>query len=86
MLSIEYLHTTPGALETFNHDFILDCIRRHLTGDWGTVHKADQTENDWAVTHEARILSAYESPEDKRLWIITESDRSSTCVLLPSEY
>jgi hypothetical protein len=77
--------STPGALETFNHDFILDCIQRHMAGDWGTVDKTDRAENDWAVNNEARILSAYEQ-DGKRLWVITESDRSSTCVMLPSEY
>ncbi len=33
----------------------------------------------------ARLFSAYDTPEG-RLWIITEADRSSTCVLLPEEY
>lgn len=32
-----------------------------------------------------RLFSAYDTPAG-RVWIITEWDRSSTCVLLPSEY
>jgi hypothetical protein len=32
------------------------------------------------------ILSAYETSKGERLWVITEADRSSTCVLLPDEY
>ena len=34
----------------------------------------------------ARILSAYRTAENVRLWIITEADRSATTILLPEEY
>jgi hypothetical protein len=33
-----------------------------------------------------RILSAYVLPTGVKRWIITEADRSSTCLLLPSKY
>jgi hypothetical protein len=33
-----------------------------------------------------RILSAYHLKDGTKIWIITEADRSSTCILLPSEY
>jgi hypothetical protein len=48
--------------------------------------------NDEAVAHEGnpdlrtRVLSAYRTNRSDRIWIITEADRSSTCLLLPSEY
>ena len=38
-----------------------------------------------AVQQGARILSVYIELETK-FYVITESDRSSTCILLPSEY
>ena len=33
-----------------------------------------------------RLLSAYRTNAGDRLWVITEADRSSTCILLPEEY
>jgi hypothetical protein len=31
-------------------------------------------------------LSAYHTSAGEKLWVITEADRSSTCILLPEEY
>jgi len=31
-------------------------------------------------------MSAYQTRKGEDLWIITEADRSSTCLLLPCEY
>lgn len=59
---------------------------RHVRGDWGEVNKADARLNDDAVKVGERILSAYKTNAGDRLWIITEADRSSTCLLLPEEY
>ncbi len=36
--------------------------------------------------HDTRLLSGYPVDEGRRVWVITEADRSSTCLLLPSEY
>jgi hypothetical protein len=33
-----------------------------------------------------RILSAYRTRLNDRIWVITEADRSSTCILLREEY
>jgi len=33
-----------------------------------------------------RLLSAYRLRDGSKVWIITEADRSSTCILLPEEY
>jgi hypothetical protein len=46
----------------------------------------DKGENEKAVANGFRILSVYEVMPDKRIWIITEADRSSTTILLPDEY
>jgi hypothetical protein len=78
--------STPGALEAFTGEFLADCLRKHLSGDWGMVSHDDARANDSALDHEERIMSVYESAEGQRLWIISEGDRSSTCCLLPSEY
>lgn len=79
---------TPGALaalETAGQD-ACEFLRRHACGDWGTVSEDDRKENDFSVTRSLRILSAYQLTTSERLWVITEADRSSTTLLLPSEY
>ena len=43
-------------------------------------------ENQLSLTKGFRILSAYNTSQDIRVWVITESDRSSTTVLLPEDY
>lgn len=60
-------------------------LSRHQSGDWGELCKEDQQANDSALKHGDRIFSAYKI-DDAKIWIITEADRSSTTLLLPSEY
>jgi hypothetical protein len=79
---------TPGALEVLAESaqeigFFLD---RHVQGDWGDVDVHDRQANDDALVHGDRILSAYRTLKGKRLWVITEADRSATTILLPEEY
>jgi hypothetical protein len=57
-----------------------------LAGDWGDVDEHDRVENEYSLQHGLRLLSAYSLSSGERVWIITEADRSSTCVLLPEEY
>ena len=81
---------TPGALEALEVSGVspLQLLRRHQRGDWGEVPHQDAKENERSVRDGFRILSSYpvEESGDERVWIITEADRSSTCLLLPSEY
>ena len=80
--------STPGALEAFGEagQTPLEFLARHVAGDWGQVDKADAAENELSVKERFRILSAYTLKTGTQIWIVTEADRSSTCVLLPSEY
>jgi hypothetical protein len=64
----------------------LELLRRHQSGDWGELCEADKRENELSVEHGFRILSAYRTARDVRLWVITEADRSVTTILLPEEY
>jgi hypothetical protein len=67
--------------------FVHNCIRRHARGDWGEVKGQDKRMNDQALkSGEDRILSVYVAPDDTKIWIITEWDRSVTTVLFPDEY
>ena len=79
---------TPGALAAFeaSGDSLFDYLQRHQSGDWGDLTADDRYENEYALAHDLRILSAYKLTNGTRIWIITEADRSSTCILLPNEY
>ena len=78
---------TPGALEALRQagQSSYELLRRHVSGDWGDVPEEDARENEVSVERGFRILSAYEV-RGERVWIITEADRSSTCILTPQEY
>jgi hypothetical protein len=80
--------STPGALDAFGRtgEDPFAFLARHQSGDWGTLDDDDKRTNDLAVTHGERVLSAYALADGTRIWVITEADRSSTCLLLPEEY
>jgi hypothetical protein len=82
------LVATPGALEALEESSqsALDFVQRHQAGDWGQCDKEDAEANDVALTSGGRIFSVYKTLKGVKLWVITEADRSSTCVLLPSDY
>ena len=79
---------TPGVVEAFerNGQSPITFLRRHLRGDWGELDQEDVAENEFSLRHGLRFLSAYNLKDGPRIWIITEADRSSTTILLPSEY
>ena len=76
---------TPGALEALEEagQSPSQFLCRHARGDWG---EEDRQLNDQALIEGSRLLSAYCLRTGTKLWIITEADRSSTCILLPEEY
>jgi hypothetical protein len=79
------IHATPGAL-ALNVD-LARYLRRHHCGDWGKEPcKDDKQANEDALAHGTRLLSCYRTPAGDRLYIITESDRSITTLLLPEEH
>lgn len=88
ILPLGQVVATPGALHalTVAGENGLGYLARHACGDWGEVCLEDACANDLACETGERILSAYRLQEGTKLWIITEADRSSTCILLPEEY
>lgn len=82
------LVATPGAIELLDRHGMngSSVLRRHLQGDWGDVHEEDAEMNNEALSLGNRVLSSYDLPEGEKVWVITESDRSVTTILLPSEY
>ena len=90
LFPLGHVVATPGVGDTFLPEFVQQCLQRHLQGDWGDLDAEDKKANDDAVNPDApsygnRILSVYVKGDEK-LWIITEADRSATCVLLPADY
>jgi len=79
---------TPGALDALEKSghSPAEFIARHVHGDWGELCQEDAQLNDEALVDGSRILSAYTTNDGEKIWLITEADRSSTCLLLPSEY
>ena len=79
---------TPGALDALREakQEPLGLLRRHQTGDWGDLDEEDKAENEFSLTHDLRLLSAYTLPTQVKIWVITEADRSVTTLLLPAEY
>lgn len=80
---------TPGALEALAASGVapFELLQRHVSGDWGGLDAHDRRENEAALKLGNRILSAYILPTaGTKVWIITEADRSSTTILLSSEY
>ena len=82
------LVATPMALSALTEagQSPIEFLSRHHHGDWGDVCREDWGLNDEAVTDGTRILSSYRTAKNVKIWIITEADRSSTCILLPEEY
>ncbi len=80
---------TPGALEVLEEARVdaLGLLRRHQTGDWGEVPACDARENERSVKHGWRLLSSYPVGEaGRKVWVLTEADRSATTILLPEDY
>lgn len=79
---------TPGAVALLEELGIAPStlIDRHVTGDDGDLGAADKQANRDALKHDARIFSVYKVGNGQRIYVITEADRSSTCLLLPSDY
>ena len=79
---------TPAALAALEEsgqtpDFFLD---RHSRGDWGEVSGTDGHLNDEALQDGTRLFSVYHTLKGKKVWVITEADRSATALLLPDDY
>lgn len=79
---------TPGALAAIeaSGESVSTYLNRHVSGDWGIVKSEDARENEYAIIVKLRIMSVYILKNGVRIWVITEADRSSTCILLPEEY
>jgi len=79
---------TRGAIEALREasHFPVEFLIRHKHGDWGELDPEDRAENERSLVLGYRLLSAYDTRNKERLWVVTEADRSSTTLLLPEDY
>jgi hypothetical protein len=80
---------TPGAMALLVSagESPARLLERHASGDWGGVPSEDARENERSLKYGWRLMSSYPMRDvGERVWVITEADRSSTCILLPEEY
>jgi len=79
---------TPAAQEVLitHHITPIPLFKRHQCGDWGEVCDEDAQANQEALRTGSRLMSVYRVHDTQNVWVITEADRSSTTLLLPSEY
>lgn len=80
------LYFTAAADRELLREDILKAIERHYGGDWGDLCAEDKDANEQALQFGGRLFSAYHDRKGVKFWIITESDRSATTVLLPDDY
>lgn len=80
--------STPTAIAVLKrHGVTIDSlISRHVTADWGDTCDEDAEMNNAALTNGNRIMSVYELNHQDTIWLITEADRTSTCLLTPQDY
>ena len=76
----EIAENTPFA------KFVLNSLKRHAQCDWGDLGREDTETNNSALKNGGRLFSAYTEEGLKKIWIITEWDRSVTTILFPDEY
>lgn len=88
LFSLGQIVATPGALEALEQagQSPLEFLTRHVRGDWGDVCQEDAEANEQSLKDGSRILSSYRTKLGEKLWIITEADRSSSCLLKSDEY
>ncbi len=88
LFNLGKLVATPGAINALRRSSQSagEFLTKHVRGEWGNLDDHDIEENQRALREGTRILSSYTTSLGDVIWVITEADRSSTCILLPEDY
>lgn len=90
LLKLGQVVQTPGAEkalgDTGSETTYVGLLTRHASGDWGELCAEDIAVNELGLREGDRIMSVYTLTTGVKVWVITESDRSVTTILLPEEY
>ena len=84
LFDLGQLVATPGALAALEKagQNPMEFLSRHVTGDWGELPEEDKAENQLSLEKGFRLLSSYRTTAGDKVWVITESDRTVTTLLL----
>ena len=85
-LELGNFFVTRRAAKRIHAKDAMDCLERHMIGDYGDVDDFDWKTNDLAWKHGFPVVSSYADRKKRRFLIITEPGRSATTILLPEEY
>ncbi len=77
---------TRSAADAVDPQDVELCLGRHALGDWGDLDSDDVRSNQVGLEQNLRLFSVYNDRAGVRFWVITESYRSVTTVLLPEDY
>ncbi len=85
LFDLGQLVAAPGALAALEKSgqSPMDFLSRHVTGE---IPEEDRKENRFSLEKGFRLLSSYRTTANDVMWVITESSRSHTTLLLPDEY
>ena len=84
-----------GAIEPTEHALLAieaagktlpDLIQRHAAGIWGDLDKDARWLNEEHLKMGGQLLSAYLLPPGVMVWIVTNTERNLTEVMLREEY
>ena len=76
------LLVAPAAIEALRSNSVpvISVVLRHIAGDWGVVSEDDKRQNDMSIATGLRLISIYRLPDQTRILVITEWDRSNTTI------
>ncbi|WP_028208843.1 hypothetical protein [Paraburkholderia nodosa] len=76
------LLVAPAAIEALRSNSVpvISVVLRHIAGDWGVVSEDDRLQNDVSIAAGLRLISIYRLPDQTRILVITEWDRSNTTI------
>jgi hypothetical protein len=77
---------TEGASSKLSQTEIESGLHRHATGDWGEIDAECRQQNNKRVEIGGTLASIYKTAAGVKFYIITESERTATTILLPEEY
>jgi hypothetical protein len=88
LFELGQLLMTSGVAELVQQEGLdpIPFIIRHGKGNWGDLDAEDLRANEIALNTGSRLFSSYNLSNNRKLWVITEWDRSCTTLLLPNEY
>lgn len=77
---------TKNVLQAVDITHLNRGLIRHIAGDWGDVCPIDADANELALVAGSRLISVYQDDNGVEFRIVTDADRNTTTVLLPTDF